>query len=432
MAHRARVDEAPAGAVRHGPRVPRHLVARVGWGQTFAALKYPNYRLWFWGQMLSLFGTWMQSTAQGYLVFELTHSPAYLGYVTFAAGVPSWLFMLYGGVIADRVSRRTLLVLTQVSMMALAFILAGLAFLRLVQAWHIVVLAFALGVVNAFDAPARMAFVLEMVDREDLTNAIALNSAMFNAAVVVGPAAAGVTYALYGPAWCFTLNGVSYTAVIVALLAMRVAPQVRPTARTSTLAELKEGIGYVVAEPMVRTMISWVGVTALFAMMFIPLIPAWAVTVLNGNATTNGLLQSARGVGALSGALVIASLGRSRSKGKLLTLGAFAFSALLVAFAVVRLVPLSLVILAGVGTAMILFLNLANGLVQTLSPDALRGRVMGVYSLIFFGLMPIGGLVAGTLAERFGEPLTVIAGALASLVFASLVSLKVPGLRSLR
>jgi MFS family permease len=178
--------------------------------RTFAALQHRNYRLWFVGQLVSMVGTWMQSTAQGYLVFELTRSPAYLGYVGFAAGVPSWLFMLYGGVVADRMSRRNLLLITQTVMMILAFGLAGLTFSGLIQPWHLILLAFGLGVANAFDAPARQAFVLEMVSREDLTNAIALNSTMFNLATVIGPAVAGVAYAILGPAWCFTLNGLSF------------------------------------------------------------------------------------------------------------------------------------------------------------------------------------------------------------------------------
>lgn len=171
--------------------------------QTFAALKHPNYRLWFGGQLISLFGTWMQITAQSFLVFELTHSPAYLGYVSFAFGLPSWFFMLYGGVIADRVPRRTLLIITQCSMMMLALILAAVT----VQPWHIVIFVLGLGLANAFDAPARQAFVIELVDREDITNAVALNSTLFNMSSVVGPAAAGVVYMLLGPAWCFTLNG---------------------------------------------------------------------------------------------------------------------------------------------------------------------------------------------------------------------------------
>jgi MFS family permease len=180
---------------RHSERLSRRE-------RTFAALRYPNYRLWFQGQIVSLFGTWMQTTAQGFLVFELTHSPAYLGYVGFAAGVPAWLLTLYGGVIADRVPRRTLMTITQTAMMSFAFILAALTFLHIVQPWHILVLSFLLGTANSFDAPARQAFVGEMVDREDLTNAIALNATMFHTATAIGPAVAGATYALFGPAWC--------------------------------------------------------------------------------------------------------------------------------------------------------------------------------------------------------------------------------------
>jgi len=381
--------------------------------------------------MVSLFGTWMQSTAQGFLVFQLTHSPAYLGYVGFAAGLPSWVFMLYAGVVADRVSRRTLLVVTQVCMMVLAFVIAGLTFLGLIQPWHIVALALFLGVANAFDAPARQAFVLEMVEREDLTNAIALNSAMFNAAVVVGPAVAGITYAAFGPAWCFTLNGFSFTAVIAALLAMRLRPQVLARRGASALKDLKEGLRYVASEPLMRTLISLVGSTALFGMCFVPLIPAWAVTVLGGDATTNGLLQSARGVGALTGALLIAYLGRFRFRGRLMTFGTFSFSIMLLVFAFVRWLPLSLLTLCCVGVAQILFLNLANGSVQTLAPDALRGRVMSIYSLILFGFFPIGSLLAGSFAQHFGSPLTVVLGALVSLVVVTLTWVFMPELRAL-
>jgi len=179
---------------------------RPTWKKTFAALKHRNYRLWFWGQMTSLFGTWMQTTAQGFLVYELTRSSAFLGYVGFASGIPSLLFTMYGGVVADRMSRRKLLIITQSVMMMLALILAMLAFLGVVQPWHILVLAFGLGLANAFDAPARLAFISEMVDREDLTNAVALNATMFNSAIVVGPAVAGIIYAASGPGWCFTIN----------------------------------------------------------------------------------------------------------------------------------------------------------------------------------------------------------------------------------
>lgn len=399
--------------------------------QTFAALRYRNYRLWFSGQLVSLFGTWMQATAQGYLVFQLTNSPAYLGYVGFAAGVPAWLFTLYGGVIADRVSRRSLMLVTQTVMMILAFLLAGLVFARVVQPWQIVGLAFLLGVANAFDGPARLAFVVELVDREDLTNAIALNATMFNLASASGPALAGLTYALVGPAWCFLVNGLSFLAVIVALLRMQIAPQARRERHGSAWAELAEGMRYIVGEPSVRTLIALIGVTSMFGVSFATLFPAWAVNVLGGDATTNGLLQSARGLGALLGALTLATLGRFRFKGRLLTLGTFAFPLLLLLFTFMRVLPLALLVLVGAGMAVILIMNLSNALVQGLVPDALRGRVMSVHSMVFFGCMPLGALLVGALAEYANAALAMGVGALVSLLFAVLLFVFVPRLRAL-
>jgi MFS family permease len=420
--------EPPPLQEKHEAQAKRRLSVKT----TFAALKYPNYRLWFYGQMISLFGTWMQMTAQGYLVFELTHSPAYLGYVGFAAGIPTWVLMLYGGVVADRMSRRMLLIITQTSMMMLAFILAGLAFLHLVQAWHIILLAFCLGVGNAFDAPARQSFVLEMVQREDLTNAIALNSTMFNTATASGPAVSGVTYALFGPAWCFMINGISFIAVIIALLLMKLKSQPSAVRRNSIRADLKEGILYVGSQPMVRALIALVGMVCLFGISFVTLIPAWAVNILGGDARTNGLLLSARGVGALLGALSIASLGRFRFKGKLLTFGTFAFPTLLLVFTLVRWLPLSLVVLVGVGGSAILIMNLANALVQTLVPDSLRGRVMGIYAFTFFGLMPIGALWIGAVAQHLGPPSAIVIASLVLLSFAALLWRIVPKLRALQ
>jgi MFS family permease len=407
-------------------------VPRPSRQQTFAAFKYRNYRLWFGGQLVSLFGTWMQTTAQGYLVYQLTNSPAYLGYVACASGLPTWLFTLYGGVVADRMSRRTLMVITQSAMLVLAFILAALAFTGLVQPWHIVVLAFLLGIANAFDAPARQAFVLELVEREDLTNAIALNATMFNGATAVGPAAAGVTYAALGPGWCFTLNGVSFIAVIVALLMMRITPQAVPARRVSAAGDLMEGLRYVVAHPIIRALIGLVGVLSLFGVSLFTLLPAWAIEVLGGDAATLGWLQSARGAGALIGALLLASLGRFEFKGKLLTVGTFLFPLMLLIFALVRWLPASLLVLVAGGSAQVLALNLANAIVQTHVSDELRGRVMGIYSLVFFGFMPIGGLLAGAAAQYIGEPETVVVSALILLGVAVLVWVFLPKVWALR
>ncbi len=400
--------------------------------QTFAALKYPNYRLWFFGQLISLFGTWMQSTAQGFLVYELTRSAAYLGYVVFASGLANWLFTLYAGAIADRMPRRTLLLITQSCMMALAFILGALTLLHVVQPWHVLVLAFALGVANAFDAPARLAFVLEMVGREDLVNAVALNSSMFNMATVVGPAAAGLAYARFGPGWCFVLNGISFIAIIISLSLMKLRPWSPPARRNSPWTDIKEGLHYVVSHPSIRAMIGLIGAINLFGNSFGTLLPAWAVKVLGGDATTNGLLQSARGIGALIAALFIASSGRLRYRGRLLMSGVFVFPLALAAFAFARWLPLSLLTLVIAGGSIMLASNLLNSLVQSLAADELRGRVMSIYSLTFMGLMSAGGLWSGSLAQRIGEPITIAIGAALTLFIAVAAWVFVPRLRHIQ
>jgi MFS family permease len=351
--------------------------------------------------------------------------------VAFASGVPTLLLTLYGGVVADRMSRRTMMIITQSVMMILAFVLAGLTFAGVVQPWHILVLAFLLGIAGAFDAPARQAFVLEMVDREDLTNAVALNATMFNLAVAIGPALGGLTYAAFGPAWCFTLNGLSFIAVIVALALMKLKPVAHAGQGISAMKQLSEGLRYVIHHQYISVLIGMIGVSGLFGASLFSLFPAWAVDLLHGNETTNGLLLSARGIGALLGALFIASLGRFRFKGRVLTIGTFAFPSLMLVFSALRSVPLSLISLIGVGFAQVLTFNLVNALVQTQSEDRYRGRVMGVYSLVFFGSMPVGGLIAGAIAQQSNAQVAVVLGASVLLVMAALVWLFIPRLRRL-
>lgn len=409
---------------------PKHRFY-VNPSQTFAALQFPNYRLWFIGQLASLVGTWMQFTAQGYLVYQLTGSPAYLGYVGFANGIPFWIFSLIGGVASDRISRRKLLIITQTIPMVLAFILAALVFTDVVQPWHIIVLAFLLGINNAFDAPARQSFISELVAREYLGNGIALNASMFNLATAVGPAIAGLAYATLGPAWCFTINGISYLAVIIALAMMRFKPFVAPKRTQSTFSDVKEGLSYVLHNKTIMLLIGMLGVTSLFGMSYATLIPAWAVEVLKGDATTNGWLQSVRGIGALVASLIIASLGTSAKRGQLLTIGSFLFPALLIVFSFIRSIPLALIVLLGVGWAFMTFINLANNLVQHIVPDHLRGRVMSIYALIFLGMMPIGSMLGGLLAEVFGTPVAVLASASVALMFAVILYVGAPFIRKL-
>lgn len=384
----------------------------------FSAFRYPNYRLWFIGQLVSLVGTWMQTTAQGYLVYQLTGSPAYLGYVGFAAGLPAWLFTLYGGVIADRMPRRILIIMAQSAMMVLAFILAALVYTHTVQPWHIIALAFLLGIANAFDSPARQSFVIDLVGREELTTAIALNSTMFNGAAVVGPVVAAATYAAVGPVWCFSINGLSFIAVIIALTLMKMQKFIRPERVTSTLSEAKAGLSYTWSQPVIRSLIITMVVISTFGMGMLALLPAWAVNVLKGDVTTNGWLLSARGVGAMSGALMVALLSRYRFKGKLWGIGIIFQPLFLLAFAFTIWEPLSLLILVGLGMSFMVVVIVTNAMIQSLVTDELRGRVMSIYALTFFGTVPIGSLLAGLMADRIGEQVTVGIFGTILLVFA--------------
>ena len=373
----------------------------------------------------------MQVTAQGFLIFQLTHSPAYLGYVGFASGVPIWLFSLFGGVVSDRVSRRSMLLITQTAMMLLAFILAALTFLGLVQPWQIVVLAFALGVANAFDAPARQAFVVELVGTRG-------SRQRHRAQLHHGQpgdrdrAGAGRCHLrVVRPGWCFTINGISFLAVIIALLMMRLKPQPRRVRKTSTVVDLKEGLRYVVSHPIIRVLIATAAVSTIFGLSFATLFPAWSVTILGGNSATNGFLQSARGLGSLIAALTIASLGRFKFKGKLLTLGTFLFPLSLLIWAAVRWLPLSLLLMVAVGIGSMFVVNMTNILLQSYVTDDLRGRVMSIFTLSFFGMMPVGALLAGALAEATTEPIAVALGALVVLAFAAFLWLRVPQMRRL-
>jgi MFS family permease len=407
--------------------IPRQFSLR----DTFTSLKYPNYRLWFIGQLVSLVGTWTQTAAQGYLVYQLTKSPAYLGYVSFANGLPTWIFSLYAGAIADRVSRRTLMIITQSSMMILALILAILTFTNSVEWWHILILAFLLGAANAFEAPARQAFILEMVEREDLTNAIALNSTMFNLAVVLGPAFGGLIYAWVGPGWCFTINAISFLAVIIALLLMKLKPFIPIKTDRSTFSDVKEGLRYVLNHPSAKMLISSLFIITLFGLGIAALIPAWAVEVLGGGAETNGFLLAARGFGSLIGALLIASLGRTKLHGRLWTINSLFLPIMMITFAFIHQLAPSLIAMAGMGFTFMMIVNLSNAMVQTRISDELRGRVMGVFTFFFFGAMPLGALLSGWAAESIGEPLTVIICALILLVFALWLYWRRPALRAM-
>jgi MFS family permease len=399
--------------------------------RTFSALRYHNFRLYWFGQMISLAGTWMQSVAQGWLVYELTHSPFALGLVGFAASLPVLLFSLFGGVLADRVNRRSLLVATQTLSMIQAFLLAGLTFTGLVQVWHVILLAFTLGAINAFDNPARQAFVVEMVDREDLMNAIALNSTVFNLARVLGPAIAGALLALVGVTACFFLNGVSFLAVIAGLLAMNLRPTRRPARIGSMWTNLADGLRYIRADPTVLTLIALVAVIGIFGMPYATLMPIFADQVLHVGEQGYGFLLSMMGLGALIGALGVASLGNFRHKGWLLTAGDLLFPAMLLLFSLSRSFVVSAFLLMGVGAALVSRAATTNTLVQTMIPDELRGRVMSVYTMMFLGMTPLGAFQAGVVANWSSAPFAVGYSAVVCGLSALLVLWLLPQVRRL-
>jgi MFS family permease len=413
---------------------PEAIVAerdRIG---TFGALQFRNFRLWFIGQTLSMMGTWMQSVAQGYVVFQLTNSEFALGAVTFAGSLPTLFLMLFGGVAADRIPKRRLLLMTQTTMMVLAFILAGLAVKPgVLQVWHVAVLAVLLGLATSFDAPARQAMAVEMVeDRRYLMNAIALNSTIFNMARVVGPAVGGVVLAAVGAAWCFGLNGLSFVAVLAALLMMHFPTAPAITVRAApVMSQLREGIDYVWQNVPVRAIIIIVCVSSIFAASYSVLLPAYAQDVMNVGAVGLGALNVAVGVGALVGSLVVASMAHFGHKIFVLAVGAIVSPAALVFFAGAPGMPFALACLVVVGLAIVAQNAMANTTIQMLVPDDLRGRVMAVYMLTFFGTVPFGALQAGVLAQAFGTRIAIGVDAGITVLVAALVFLTAPALRKL-
>jgi MFS family permease len=389
----------------------RVFMGGVTWRDTFAALKHRNFRLFFVGQLVSLTGTWMQTTAQGWLVYQLTGSKVLLGTVAAVGSLPMVL-SVWGGSVADRHPKRTVVLFTQTGMMVLAFVFAALVWSDHIKPWHILMLAGLGGVAMAFDMPARQAFMVEMTSREHLMNAISLNSSIFNGARVIGPAVAGFLMAHVGMAMCFLLNGLSFIAVIAGLLMMRLPKFVPPAEPTSTGRHMLEGFAYVAKNRRVRILLLLLAVVGIFGWSYSVLLPAYAADILHVGERGYGGLLSASGLGALLGALTVATYG-SRVRPRLMLLGGLGlFSAMLLLFAVVRWYPLVLACLAVGGWGLLLYFSTSNTLVQTNVSDAMRGRVMGIYALVFGGLMPVGGLESGLLSQAVGVPWTVALGAL--------------------
>lgn len=377
----------------------------------FPALEHRDFRLFYAGFVVSLLGVWMQRVAQSWLVLELTDSAFWVGLIDALGSLPVLLFTLYAGVLADRVARRPMVIVTQTSAMVFALALAVLVLADTIALWHIVVLGALLGTANAFDIPARHALMVDMVGKRDLTNAIALNSSAFNATRVVGPAIAGVVIAAVGVGVCFLLNAVSYLAVIGALAAVRVSAMAGGSgAAESAWVRLGHGFRHVIDERRTRILILNIAVISIFGLPALVLLPVVARDVLGRGAQEYGWMMSAMGVGALTGALTIAVIGHRLPRGRLLGWSTTAFGVAVILFGLSRSLALSLVLLACLGCSMIVTTAITNTLVQTLAPDELRSRVVAFYAWAFVGLSPIGALQAGSVAEWLGAGTAIAIG----------------------
>ncbi|MEY2490993.1 MAG: hypothetical protein QOC70_2935 [Verrucomicrobiota bacterium] len=404
----------------HTANVPEDMTGRprrvatggISLRKTFSALKHRNFRLFFSGQLISFTGTWMTTTAQGWLVYQLTGSKSLLGLVAAAASAPMLFFATWGGWVADRYPKRSVIVVTQTCQMVLSLTMAALVWSKLVQPWHIIVLAVLGGITMAFDMPARQSFVIEMTSREDLMNAISLNSSAFNCARIIGPSIAGFLMAQVGIAMCFLLDGLSFIAVIAGLLMMRLPKHTPIQSESSAIGQALEGFRYVWRHPRVLTILSLFAVVGIFGWSYSVLMPAFAHDVLHLGANGYGMLMAGSGVGALAAALTVASAGHILPT-RIMALGGIGiFSAALALFAFNKNIYLGTLLLAIVGFGIVLYFSTSNTVLQSIVPDEMRGRVMGIWTLIFGGMIPLGSLQAGLMADFLGTPATIATGAL--------------------
>lgn len=373
----------------------------------FRALQHRNFQLFIAGQLISLIGTWMQSTAQLWLVYKLTNSPALLGVFGFANQIPILVLASVGGYVGDHYNRHRGVIWTQAASMILAFLLAALTLTQLIQVWHLIFIAFLVGIVNAFDVPIRQAFLVQMVGKEDLPNAIALNSSIFNGARVVGPAVAGLAIAWIHEGWCFFLNGVSFVAVIVALLAMRI-PKTEPKApEGSPVRNFLEGFRFAMGDLPIRSALLLLSVLSLFGLQYSVFLPVFARDILHRGARGFGLLMSTAGVGAVLGALQFAARTSYKDLARWIAAMCAICALCLIGFSQSHVFWFSSVVLFVVGFAATSQMAATNTTLQNRVPDRLRGRVMAVYATMFMGVQPIGSLLAGGVAKRIGAPNTM-------------------------
>jgi MFS family permease len=393
---------------------PRRVASGgISFGKTFSAFKHRNFRLYFIGQLISFTGTWMTTTAQGWLVYQLTGSKTLLGIVAAAASAPMLVFATWGGWMADRYPKRSVIVCTQISSMILSLVMALLVWTKIVQPWQIIALAVLGGITMAFDMPARQSFVIEMTSREDLMNAISLNSSAFNCARIVGPSIAGLLMAHIGIAACFLCDGLSFIPVIAGLLLMRLPKRETQIASDrGAIGQALEGFRYVWNHRRVLTILSLFAVVGVFGWSYSVLLPAFAHDVLHLDANGYGLLMAGSGVGALIAALTVASAGHLLGTRMMALGGVWIFSGALVLFAFTRNVYLGMALLGLVGFGLVLYFSTSNTVLQSIVPDEMRGRVMGIWTLIFGGMIPLGSLEAGLMADWLGTPATMAIGAL--------------------
>ncbi len=392
------------------------------------ALRHRNYRLFFAGQGTSLIGTWLSRVAMSWLVYRLTHSAFLLGIVGFASQMPTFLLAPLAGVLIDRWNRHRVLVATQVLAMVQSALLAVFALTGTITVWHVVVLGSFQGFINAFDTPARQSFVVEMVEsRDDLPNAIALNSSMVNGARLIGPSIGGVLIAAVGEGWCFAADAASYLAVIASLLAMRIAPRPARTTGAHVLVELRDGLRYIAGVVPIRSILLLLALVSFTGIPYMVLMPIFAGQVLHGGPHTLGLLTACSGAGAVAGVLWLASRRGIMGLQRVICLAGGAFGAGLLGFGFSRWIWLSVPLMVVTGAGMMVQMAASNTLLQTLVEDDKRGRVMSFYTMAFFGMMPLGSLAAGVFGSRIGAPATVAWGGVATIVAVLMYAYKLPG-----
>ena len=400
---------------------------RIAIRHTLRTLSSRNYRLFFAGQGVSLIGTWMQRIAMSWLVYRLTDSVFLLGMVGFLGQIPTFLLGPFAGVLADRLNRHRIIVVTQILSMLQALALAVLVMTGAVQVWHIIVLSIFLGLVNALDMPTRQAFVVEMIEkREDLVNAIALNSAIFNGARLIGPSIAGILIATVGEGVCLLLNGLSYIAVIAALLAMRLRKREIERRSKNMLHEIREGFTYALGLAPIRSVLLLLGLVSVVGMPYTVLMPVFARDILNGGPHTLGFLMAATGCGALVGAIYLASRRSVLGVEKNIPVAASIFGVGLVGFSLSRALPVSLALMLVTGFGMMVQMASSNTLLQTVVDDNKRGRVMSFYNMAFMGMAPFGSLLAGSVARKIGAPYTLLVGGICCLAGAGLIARQLP------